>query len=118
MKSKGKAHRTPGGKALAPSKVKQKKGTTKGTASRYMTRNLALNRLQLKLADFRWGGVRWCAQARPDPSLRAPQIQTSLVKRTTALSNRTPCLLSFARHYASAAVHPEGYPPARAEEEG
>ena len=42
------------GKVLAKSKLKMKKGVSKGsTASRYMTRNEALNKLQLKLADFR-----------------------------------------------------------------
>ena len=42
------------GKVLAKSKLKMKKGVSKGsTASRYVTRNEALNKLQLKLADFR-----------------------------------------------------------------
>ena len=41
------------GKAIAKSTLKAKKGTTKSAASRYVTRNQALHRLQLKLGDFR-----------------------------------------------------------------
>ena len=41
------------GKVIPKSVLKQKKGTSKSAASRYVTRNQALNRLQLKLGDFR-----------------------------------------------------------------
>ena len=41
------------GKVVAKSVLKAKKGTSKSAASRYVTRNQALHRLQLKLGDFR-----------------------------------------------------------------
>ena len=41
------------GKVVPKKVLKAKKGTTKSAASRYVTRNQALNRLQLKLGDFR-----------------------------------------------------------------
>jgi pescadillo protein len=44
----GKPQKHAGGKS-----VKKMLKTKGGTASRYTTRNVALNRLQLKLADFR-----------------------------------------------------------------
>jgi pescadillo len=54
----GKKHKVNGtGKALGQSKLKQRKSTKQqknaSTLSRYFTRNECLNKLQLKLADFR-----------------------------------------------------------------
>ena len=41
------------GKVIPKSVLKAKRGTTKGASTRYVTRNQALARLQLKLGDFR-----------------------------------------------------------------
>lgn len=101
-----------------------------GNAVQYLPRTKAIRKLQLRLSEFRWAG-----RQRPLPRARGRRLLRRLHAAGCMRAGQPGCC--WAQHTAcgmhwwpsltrpgrrapapQAAVHPEGHPPARAQEEG
>lgn len=81
-----------------------------GNAAQYVTRNQAIKKLQLKLSEFRRASAARESQPPQAPPAAAPPPRPPARPARSGPDAPLPAL--------QAAVHPQGHPPARAEEEG